>query len=62
MDFRSLRESDSDQIVSLSLRAWAPVFDAELDTIGAELFGRLEGDDGECANEGMLRTRSPTIG
>ena len=45
MRIRSYREDDAAQIVSLSLRAWAPVFDSELATIGPELSGRLEGHD-----------------
>ena len=45
MRIRSYREDDAAQIVSLSLRAWAPVFDSELETIGPELFDRLEGED-----------------
>jgi GNAT superfamily N-acetyltransferase len=42
---RSNDESDSADVVRLSLRAWAPVFDSELATIGPELFERLEGHD-----------------
>lgn len=45
MRIRPLTEADAAQVVDLSLRAWAPVFDTELETIGAELFNRLEGDD-----------------
>jgi ribosomal protein S18 acetylase RimI-like enzyme len=42
---RSYQQSDAADVVRLSLRAWAPVFDSELATIGAELFERLEGHD-----------------
>lgn len=42
---RSYQKSDAADVVELSLRAWAPVFDSELATIGAELFEQLEGQD-----------------
>jgi ribosomal protein S18 acetylase RimI-like enzyme len=42
---RPYRESDTPAVVRLSLRAWAPVFDSELATVGLELFERLEGED-----------------
>jgi GNAT superfamily N-acetyltransferase len=45
MRIRPVQDSDATQIVSLSLRAWAPVFDSVLDTLGADLFERLQGDD-----------------
>jgi hypothetical protein len=42
---RAFRSTDAPDVVRLSIRAWAPVFDAELDIVGPELFERLEGKD-----------------
>jgi GNAT superfamily N-acetyltransferase len=42
---RAFRSTDAPDVVRLSIRAWAPVFDAELDIVGSELFERLEGKD-----------------
>jgi GNAT superfamily N-acetyltransferase len=41
---RDYRPSDEEQVVSLSLRAWAPVFASMESAIGSELFARLRGD------------------
>lgn len=42
---RLYREDDAPDVVRLSLRAWAPVFDSERDAMGDEIFERLYGDD-----------------
>jgi ribosomal protein S18 acetylase RimI-like enzyme len=42
---RSYRDSDEDDVMRLSLRAWAPVYASILTTIGPELLERLEGAD-----------------
>ncbi len=42
---RSYRESDAPDVVQLSLRAWALVFDTERAVMGAEIFKRLYGKD-----------------
>jgi ribosomal protein S18 acetylase RimI-like enzyme len=42
---RPYHEDDAPDVVRLSLRAWAPVFDSERDVMGDEIFVRLYGDD-----------------
>jgi GNAT superfamily N-acetyltransferase len=37
--------SDAPDVVRLSLRAWAPVFDSMKDVMGDEIFDRLYGED-----------------
>jgi ribosomal protein S18 acetylase RimI-like enzyme len=42
---RPYHETDAPDVVRLSLRAWAPVFAAERDVMGDEIFERLNGTD-----------------
>ena len=42
---RDYRPSDSEAVVALSLRAWAPVFTSMEQALGHEIFIRLHGDD-----------------
>jgi ribosomal protein S18 acetylase RimI-like enzyme len=42
---RSYRDSDAPDVVELSLRAWAPVFDSERAALGDVIFERLNGQD-----------------
>ncbi len=44
VDLRGYRPSDEEALVELSLRAWAPVFDALHDALGPDLFVQLRGD------------------
>ena len=37
--------TDAPDVVALSLRAWAPVFDSERTVMGDEIFERLNGED-----------------
>jgi GNAT superfamily N-acetyltransferase len=41
---RRLAEADLDQVVDLSLRAWAPVFESFAKVLGSEIFGRVYPD------------------
>jgi GNAT superfamily N-acetyltransferase len=41
---REYRPDDSEPVVRLSLRAWAPVFASLRQVLGGEMFGRLIGD------------------
>ena len=42
---RPYAPSDAPDVVALSLRAWAPVFDSERAVLGSEIFERLNGED-----------------
>ncbi len=42
---RGYRESDEAAVIELSLRAWAPVFDAMEQVLGREIHVRLHGED-----------------
>jgi len=42
---RAYVASDAADVVALSLRAWAPVFDSERTVMGDEIFERLNGED-----------------
>ena len=44
IQIREFREDDLDAVVELSLRAWAPVFDAVREVLGEEIFLRLHPD------------------
>ncbi|MGI8651027.1 MAG: GNAT family N-acetyltransferase [Rubrobacter sp.] len=41
---RRLEDRDTDAVIGLSLRAWAPVFASLERTLGSEIFGRLHPD------------------
>jgi GNAT superfamily N-acetyltransferase len=42
---RPYAATDASDVVALSLRAWAPVFDSERTVLGSEIFERLNGED-----------------
>jgi GNAT superfamily N-acetyltransferase len=42
---REYQPSDSEAVVALSLRAWAPVFNSMEQVLGHEIFVRLHGED-----------------
>ncbi len=44
MDIRRCTEADHSAVVSLSIRAWAPVFSSLADVLGPEIFPRLHPD------------------
>jgi ribosomal protein S18 acetylase RimI-like enzyme len=44
LTIRAIAAPDEEQVVELSLRAWAPVFAESLAILGDEIFDRLHGD------------------
>jgi GNAT superfamily N-acetyltransferase len=55
-DIRDFRSSDTEPVVALSVRAWAPTFASFKEILGPAIFSGVYGEDWEIYQAGLVRS------